>query len=285
MHSAAALDNRRFTMRDILVHIEDYRKRPAHVVYAARLAASFDARLRALCTLSLPGELFASAKALDDVLARLRAEQEAALAQEKQFGEWTGSLGVRKCAWQVASGALTDALPCLGSWHDLLVLGHAPGDSVNRLVWMGELLLQADTPCLVVPAAYAADERPRRIALAWNGSPEAIRAIHASLPLLEKAERVVVLRGRSRWLDSRIELTPPFDIDQYLTWVGVMAEHRQMDASDQDAGAALLETTDNEAIDLLVMGAYGRTRFGEWMFGGATRHVLQHAQIPLLMRH
>ena len=51
------------------------------------------------------------------------------------------------------------------------------------------------------------------------------------------------------------------------------------------AGEALLEAARDVGADLLVMGAYGRSRFSEWALGGATRHVLTHAQMPVLMRH
>jgi nucleotide-binding universal stress UspA family protein len=33
------------------------------------------------------------------------------------------------------------------------------------------------------------------------------------------------------------------------------------------------------------MGAYGRTRFSEWVFGGATRQVVAEAELPVLLRH
>jgi nucleotide-binding universal stress UspA family protein len=37
--------------------------------------------------------------------------------------------------------------------------------------------------------------------------------------------------------------------------------------------------------DLLVMGAYGRSRMRETIFGGATRSVLHESALPVLMAH
>ena len=52
-----------------------------------------------------------------------------------------------------------------------------------------------------------------------------------------------------------------------------------------NAGEALLQRASDGGTDLLVMGAYGHSRMREFVFGGATRHVLRHAKIPVLMSH
>jgi hypothetical protein len=123
-----------------------------------------------------------------------------------------------------------------------------------------------------------------RIAVAWNGSPEAVRAVHAALPFLQRADEVLLLRGEPEELFQKVSWKPPFDIDAYLNRHGIHA--RPQDLVDTDGiGEAMLEQTDRFHADLLVMGAYGRSRFSEWALGGATRHVLCNARLPVLFRH
>jgi nucleotide-binding universal stress UspA family protein len=78
---------------------------------------------------------------------------------------------------------------------------------------------------------------------------------------------------------------PPFDIDAYLKRHGIRARSHDLLTNEHGAGEALLEQADRFHADLLVMGAYGRSRFSEWALGGATRHVLWNARLPVLFRH
>ena len=138
-----------------------------------------------------------------------------------------------------------------------------------------------------MPRRPARSEEPKleTIVVAWNGSPEAIRAIHAAAPLLARARRIVVLRGRERDQFSEIGWQPEFDLARYFEREDLKVETIAFRAGAEEAGAELLRAAASQHADLLVMGAYGRTRFSEWMFGGATRHVLTEASLPVLMRH
>jgi len=157
-----------------------------------------------------------------------------------------------------------------------------PGESAGDL---GSLIVRAALPCLVVPPGAPDPSTFNCIALAWNGSQEALRAIHSARPLLARAKRVILLAGRRRDPLSEIGWRPPFDILSYLRRHGIVPEQREISADENGAGAALLDAAAALHADLLVMGAYGRNRFSEWIFGGATRHVLGHAGIPVFMRH
>jgi nucleotide-binding universal stress UspA family protein len=60
---------------------------------------------------------------------------------------------------------------------------------------------------------------------------------------------------------------------------------RRTDAASADAGTAILDTARDVSADLIVMGAFGRSRLREWVLGGATRAVLDYMHIPVLMAH
>jgi nucleotide-binding universal stress UspA family protein len=269
-------------MRDILVHAGEGPADLAPAVrYACALAAVTGARLTGICAIPPVTAVFGGAEVLMEVLACARRKNEQALARAAQFRQVADEYGVHCSEWQVATGELIDVIAQVGNWHDLAVLRAELPAGSN----LGALLLAAGIPCVILPQQWTKMQMPRCAALAWNGSPESIRAIHAALPLLTLVRRLVVLRGRRCRAEFAPELQPPFDIDAYLSRVGLHTETIMIDAADEDAGSALLAAATETGVDLLVTGAWGHWRIGEWIFGGATRHLLKHSALPLLMKH
>ncbi len=274
-------------MHDILVYASNYRTFTPSMHYAAGLAKLFGARLNAIYVQE-PVTIVPSYAALELVaeIQKFTDEQIAAAGEQRaKFHAWASGLGVVEHDWLIAEGRVRQTMAEACNWHDLLVLGLRGESEWGGVAQAGEILLTCGTPCIVVPedCPHAADLKS--IAVAWNGTPESVRAMHAALPLLKRAERVTLLHGE--FVDPFVTFTqiPPMDVDAYLGRHGVKFEKRKLEASDDRAGEALLSMAGQAHADLLVMGAYGRTRFSEWFFGGATRHVLEHAAIPLFMRH
>jgi len=275
-------------MQDILVYTDNFRRpwKPA-IEYAGRLAATLGASLTGAYV--YPSPLYTaprySAPALIEAIFEnaLTLESEAAAAREP-FVQWARALGVGRPSWHVAEGYLPDALAQIGTWHDLLVLDVNDDETWGSPADVATLVTASHLPAIVVPPGVR-EAKLDCIALAWNGAPEAVRAIHAALPLLQRARRVVLLRGEQRNGFLDITWKPPFEIDTHLGRHGIGFEQRDIGADDEHAGAALLEASDKVGANLLVMGAYGRTRFSEWALGGATRHVLNHTKLPVFMRH
>mgnify|MGYP001549794865 CR=1 FL=1 len=274
-------------MRDILAYANDFVSWSPGMEYAARLAATFDAALTGIyiCPSPLMVPSCETPELLTYAIEAARQLEEDAYAARTAFTTWAARLGVRRAAWQVAEGDVPHALEHIGNWHDLLVLDHTTEPPLEGVSLLGQIALTSRLPCVIVPSTKAPSLSLDCIALAWNGSPEAIRSIHAARPFLARAKRVVVLRGAPRDVISGIDWKPEFELSDYLQRHGIRAEERSLTANDADAGAALLASAKTAGADMLVMGAYGRTRFSEWIFGGATRHVLNHADIAVLMRH
>jgi nucleotide-binding universal stress UspA family protein len=185
----------------------------------------------------------------------------------------------------VAEGSVPHALAHIGNWHDVIVLERTAEPLLENGSLLGQIVLGTDLPCVILPPKIADKVTLDCIALAWNGSPEAIRAIHSARPILARAKRVVILRGTPRDTISEIGWKPEFELSDYLQRHGIHAVEKPPVIHDGDAGSALLAAAKAAGADMLVMGAYGRTRFSEWIFGGATRHILSHADIVVLMRH
>lgn len=143
-------------------------------------------------------------------------------------------------------------------------------------------LRETGRPVLVMPTPV---NYPfgNHIAIAWNGSVEAGRALRFAMPFLEGAYKVTVL---SVFLGSTLSPTGE-DVVDYLAWCGVKARSVLVpsDPSGSGAGKALMAAAAGEGADMLVMGAYTRNQLRRMIFGGVTGEVLGNVTIPVLMVH
>ena len=136
-------------------------------------------------------------------------------------------------------------------------------------------MTSAGVPVLVLPPSYEGDGG-RAALVGWDGSREATRAVHAALPFLQAAERVVLCAIGTQAAAS-LE-----DAARMLRRHEVKVEPEHVAGSDKDAGDKLLAQAAAHGAELLVMGAYGHTRLRELVFGGATRQMLRTATLPVL---
>jgi nucleotide-binding universal stress UspA family protein len=116
------------------------------------------------------------------------------------------------------------------------------------------------------------------------GVREARRAVTDALPMLHEAKRVHVVEIRAPGNDARTRQRLD-DVALYLMRHRVAAETRVLTQDDHDAGRALMRAAQEEGADLIVAGAYGQSRLGEWVFGGATRSLLSAASVCCLLSH
>jgi nucleotide-binding universal stress UspA family protein len=157
--------------------------------------------------------------------------------------------------------------------------------SVSAQLDVGDrLAIEAGRPVLLVPNEGVHKGIGTRVVVAWNGRREATRAAFDALPLLRQAKDVTVLR-----VDPRSEGEPDrnfaaTDLCTALARHGVTSEAVEVPGGG-NVGRALLNRAIEHRADLLVMGAYGHSRMRELVFGGATRHILRHMTIPVLMSH
>jgi nucleotide-binding universal stress UspA family protein len=193
--------------------------------------------------------------------------------------------GVREATWTVTHTGIAPTLRQLGAWHDLAVLERDMVEDHALLDILGEVMLSCRIPCLVLPPQWNGQIAFGHIVIAWNGSIEATRAIHAALPFLEVAKKVTLIDGERLSAEDLTGNPPRFDPIDYLVRHGIAARPRCIQRPHHLAGEKLLQEAEHLHADLLVMGAYGHSRTRERMLGGATRHALQHAKIPLLMQH
>ncbi len=120
--------------------------------------------------------------------------------------------------------------------------------------------------------------------MAWNESDEAMRAARASLPFIAKAsETDITIIDPPRHGKGRSD--PGGSLACYLNRHGAKSEISIVARSEPKISDTLIRRSREAGVDLLVMGAYGHTRMREAIIGGATRHMLEHSEVPILMAH
>jgi len=206
------------------------------------------------------------------------------IAGETGFAAFAGSHGVHRTRWMTLHSGLAHSLRHLGAWHDLAVVERGMLERNGLDEAFGEALLDCRSACLLLPAGKPAATAFLRIAVGWNGRLEAVRALHAAMPFLCRAEDVCLFDG-SPHHHGHGGGQPSFDPVTYLREHGIAARRKPFQASPGAAGADLLEAAARMRADLLVMGAYGHSRLQERLLGGATRFALGHAQLPVLLQH
>ncbi len=163
---------------------------------------------------------------------------------------------------------------------DLIVIGQdlLPGD-VYHTYDPGTIILAAGRPVMVVPNRLEHVEASR-VLIAWKDTREARRAVRDALPFLKRAKEVsiaVARKSHSESADRQI-----IDVAQYLDRHQVIVGQQVSTLAIDDEEALLLNLAEDRDIDLIVAGAYGRTRLSEWIFGGVTRHLLLKSPVPCL---
>jgi nucleotide-binding universal stress UspA family protein len=210
-----------------------------------------------------------------------REEAARAAALESAFAAWRQEAGpIAAAARRIAvTGDVVREIERYGHDADLVVLGQAPGlRHLTDREAIGAALFDSRRPVLLVPAGWQG-ALGRRIAVAWKPSAQASRAVMAALPILRRAAAVVVLKG------GEDEETGTDDIEALLAQQGVDAATHRFDPAPSSVGEAMLREVHAHDADLLVMGAYSHSRIYELILGGATRFMLSHADLPLLMAH
>jgi nucleotide-binding universal stress UspA family protein len=146
------------------------------------------------------------------------------------------------------------------------------------------MVFDSGHPALVLPQA-SMDRHPacERIVVAWDGSRPASRAIADALPLLEAAKAVRILTVANKKTAAAIRSAPA--LREHLAAHGVAAVVDTVTSRGRGIGAVFADYATEQAIDLIVMGAYGHSRLRDFILGGATRSLLAAPPTPLFLSH
>jgi nucleotide-binding universal stress UspA family protein len=183
--------------------------------------------------------------------------------------------------WRCSMDFPREVIPKAARAADLLVIGQGmlPGDVVHSYD-PGTIILAAGRPVLVVPPEIDRLEFSR-VLVAWKDTREARRAIHDALPFLKLADEVSIVVAKTPGAeDADAQIA---DVAKYLDRHDVRVAQQIATVADEDEELLLIDLARQHRVNLVVAGAYGRTRLSEWIFGGVTRHLLLNSPIPCLL--
>jgi nucleotide-binding universal stress UspA family protein len=144
-------------------------------------------------------------------------------------------------------------------------------------------LISGGVPGLILPCNWRRREIGKSVIVAWNASREATRAVHDALPILSKAERVVIFAFERHYEGKKTDMDA---LVEHLANHGVKARvEGWTDTGDIDPVSALFACLDSDDIDLIVAGAYGRARWIEGLFGGVSEDLIRQESMAVLLSH
>jgi nucleotide-binding universal stress UspA family protein len=164
---------------------------------------------------------------------------------------------------------------------DLVVIGsHPAADDPFHTFDPGEVLLTAGRPVLIAPREHAAVNADR-ILVAWKDTREARRAVQCALPFLQQAEHVALVEVVEDVLEAQAHAQLA-DVEAYLGRHGVKVGLKTVLNPHGAIAHQLMTLALDNGAGLIVAGAYGHSRLGEWIFGGATRGLMQASKLCCL---
>lgn len=213
------------------------------------------------------------ARAVHDMFAAFVTARGVALAEARPNAtEATASFAT-------VTGREEDLVAQLARLADLTIVPHPEaGEDVSSSDALHAVLFDSGRPVLIAPHESPATIGTR-IAMAWNGTAESAAAVQAVIPWAQRAEAVRILTA-----DEYQRRGPAAaDLQAYLALHDINAEVAVFRPVDRDVGAGLLKAAMDYGADLLAMGAYSHSRLRQLILGGVTRHVLEHAALPVMM--
>lgn len=217
--------------------------------------------------------------------AVVRSEKNAGIMAEtlaKLCSQMGVSLDIRRSLATLY--ASPTALVDLARLHDLTILPIPETDSFGRS-YVEAAMFDTGRPTLLLPSGERAKSLQRidTVVVAWDYSRQAARAMADALPILMRANKVHIL---SVFGEKGLQTTcVPGDLEKYLSSHQVKHVVDQASLKDGTIGDCVMSHAKAVNADLLVMGAYGHSRFREFVLGGATRGVLADPRLPVFLAH
>jgi nucleotide-binding universal stress UspA family protein len=278
-------------MKTILIPTEDHDAMPAVLEAARLIARAFDSYMEGFAVRPSLATYVSvepvSSLAISDAFEGDTAHQ--SRAEFKSFmqvhavprAEREGEPTVFSYGWPWEEAAEDAFIGNRGRVFDLIVLGRPGPEAQNpRMPPLEAALFDSGRPVLVVPSSVP-QTLARNVLVAWNGSTEQARTNAFAIPLLRLADKVTVLtvEGGTTTGPSGEEAA------RYLRRNGIKATALTAKPGARTRGEIILDHAASLGCDLLVKSAYTQSRLRQMIFGGATRHILANATLPVLMAH
>lgn len=271
------------TIANILLHMGQDPQHQARLEVALALARRFQAHLEiayVLAPAGMPAEIQGRGASAAYIAERTAIARERQHLVEAEIVARCTEAGV-PFTWEVLDSDHNKPLADRSLFADILVVNRDFGIDEEQVSVedLSALITAACCPVLILPRGHAPDTPlGRTVLIAWKDSREASHAVRRARPFLRTADRVVLLTVESS--DAKSDR----DIVGYLHRHGIEVEARH-DARGGDPAKAILLQAEVAGADLLVTGAYGRSRWLELLAHGVTHNLVAQARLPILLSH
>jgi nucleotide-binding universal stress UspA family protein len=268
----------------LMVYVEADATPEQRVRLAASLADRFGAVLTGMSAVGVPLPIVAGGMVIAEWTVEDVELMRAKLADKGNWFRGIAGGDHRRLDWHAALDFPAEALARAARSADLVIIGQAkaPGNAYSALD-PGEAILKIGRPTLVAPEGVNS-LRAEHIVIGWKDTREARRAVRDALSFLQQATRVTIVEacgpGEEKTALGRLD-----DVARYLAHHRIKGGPKVMLEQEGSGAAQLIRIAQEERADLLVTGAYGHSRLGEWIFGGMTRELLATSPICCLMSH
>ena len=283
-------------IRKILVPVRGDGKGDNVLAHAAAMARRFNAHIKITHCRARPEDMMPYGVPIPAFLKKQLLEQAAGLADLEEQGlqqevevlaeKFNLTLsdeptsGSATASWVEEPGRQVDIIKRHGRLADMIFVAKP---DVSRNLGTNTLkaaLFHTGRPVVMCPPVQQAPlELGESIAIAWNGSVEASRAVALTLPLATNASRVIILSS-----GTDVHGASTADLVEYLGLRNIIAEEKRFEVQ-ESIGTDLLKHASGAGADLLVMGAYGNSHEAETVLGGNTQAVVDNAQMPVVFVH
>ncbi|EAQ08003.1 universal stress protein [Yoonia vestfoldensis] len=282
-------------LKSILVPVRGDGMVATVLAHAAQLAKQHDAQVNVVHCRVQPQDLLPQGVPLNDFARKVMLEQAVELANRqedhlrgilhrlaREFGlsEDASEAGTATCTFTEEPGRMADVVRHAGRLTDLIVLPKPQRENNLGPTSLKSALYGAGRPVLICPGQLQPDATfAQHVAVGWNGSLPAARAVASSLDIVHAAKRVSILTG------GKLQPHGPTaeELVAYYAIRGITAEIVHFDG--KDPATALLATCKSIGASLLVTGAYSHSHETEMLFGGNTQRIVDDTEMPVLMAH
>ena len=271
--------------RTLLVHIDVDGENDGRVRLAAGLADHLHSHLIGAASWMARPAFVVEAVILDPEPTEEGYEEMRAVLS-RRGKEFRACLGVARTQveWRSSLDFPTEFVAREARAADLVIVGRdRTSYDPFRSTDAGALVLRTGRPVLVVPPGIESLVA-KRVVIAWKDTREARRAVQDALPFLQGAKEVIVMEvtETESVQDSMHRLK---DVAGYLSRHGITALAEWVRPIEGTASGALFRLVEEQSVDLIVSGAYGHARLGEWIFGGMTQDLLTQSPVCCLLSH
>lgn len=274
--------------RDIAVHLDGSSEDEVRLAHAEALAGRYAARITGIFTTLLPDPaLFVGDFGISTIGQLVdSAIQEGDTSEKRLRQRLAGLVSTHELRRLDAfPGNLEQAVASEARWNDLFVATCPRGDDHSRWRFLLEsVMFDGGRGLYIVPPKAAPRSSIQTVLIGWTDTRQSARAVAEALPLIAQATQVHVVTAREEAHGRMGGAEVLADISAHLARHGVETTASVLD-TETSATDALLDEAQRISADLLVVGAYGHSRFREWVLGGVTAGLLDRSPVPLFLAH